>query len=191
MTMHSFITAISPIEYRPHDPDSRLALIRQTLADHEQGNSPFPDCPMVHMTRLQILDQVPPAMGDVSGAALKTKYLLFAVNVDGRADDFLDCLYRTHADFVHNVWGRCLGYPAYKGAVFFRRYIRRCQFEKPLGYAGFTASVDEKLGALVRKHMLADWVAAHQGLSDAELKLAWVRDREKFSDPSIPKPGSF
>lgn len=191
MTQHSFITALSPIEYRAHDPDDRLALMRQTLVEHEQSNSPFADCPMVHMSRLQILDQMSPPMGDVSGVKLKTKYLLFAVDIDGRVDDFLDCLYRTNAQFVHDVWGRCLGYPPYEGAVFFRRYISRCLFKKPLGYAGFAEGVGDIRRALAQKQMLAEWVSAHQGMGDAELAAAWRRDREKFANPDLPKPGSF
>jgi len=191
MVAHSFLTALSPIDFHRNDPHGRMEKLRQTLASHEQDSSPFSDCPMVHMARLQILDQLIPPMGDMSGAHIKTKYLLFAVDLDGSVDDFLDCLYRVHPDFVHGVWGRCIGYPDYRGAVFFRRYISRCMFDNPLGYAGFPTSVQETLTALVRKNALGDWVASHQGLSDAELQLAWQRDRHKFTDPDTPKPGSF
>ena len=191
MTTHSFLTALSPIDYHRNDPDGRLEALRDTVLSHEQDDSPFKDCPMVHMARLQILDQLIPPMGDTSGAHIKTKYLLFAVDLDGSVDDFLDCLYGVHADFVHDVWGRCLGYPAYRGSVFFRRYIHRCMFDKPLGYAGFPTSVQETLTALARRQKLATWVAAHQGLSDAELKKAWLRDRADLENPVIPKPGTF
>ncbi len=191
MIRHSFLTAFSPIEYRQDDPEDRVVEVKRTLLDHEQDNSPFRECPMVHMARLQVIDQLTPPMGDTSGAGLKTKYLLLAANVDGPIDDFLDCLYRVNSSFVHDVWGRCLGYPSYEGAVFFRRYIRRCSFDNPLGYAGFSLSVEETLRALSRKQTLAKWMAAHQGMSDAELQKAWRRDREKFANPSIPKPGNF
>lgn len=191
MVAHSFLTALSPIEFHRNDPHDRVSKLREALAGHEQDDSPFRDCPMVHMARLQILDQLTPPMGDMSGAHIKTKYLLFAVDLDGSVDDFLDCLYRQHAGFVHDVWGRCIGYPDYHGAVFFRRYIARCMFNNPLGYAGFPLSVQETLTDLTRKNTLGDWVASHQGLSDAELKQAWQRDRHKFTNPDIPKPGSF
>ncbi|MBO6504330.1 MAG: hypothetical protein JJ850_11950 [Kordiimonadaceae bacterium] len=191
MRQHSFVTALSPIEYQAHDPDNRISSIRQTLIDHEQVNSPFADCPMVHMSRLQIIDHLPPPMGDVSGVKLKTKYLLFAVNIDGRIEDFLDCLYRTNTQFVHDVWGRCIGYPAYKGAVFFRRYIRQCFYGGSLGYAGFPAGVDEILLALAQKTEIAEWIATHQGMDDAELNAAWRRDRARYANLRPPKPGSF
>lgn len=190
MSSKSFLTALSPIEYRPDDPDGNLASIRQTILSHEQGNSPFGDCPMVHMARLQVIDQFTPPMGDVSGAALQTRYLLFVVDLDGGVDDFLDCLYRVNSRFVQNVWGRCIGYPRYQGAVFFRRYIHRCMFENPLGYAGFPENVSQILEALERKQKLAEWAASHQGLSDAELQKAWRKERHQFTDSQTPKPGS-
>ncbi len=191
MSKHSFLTALSPIEYRHNDPDNRIATMLEVIGDHEQDDSPFRKCPMVHMARLQIIDQLVPPMGDTSGVHLKTKYLLFVVDLDGNNDDFLDCLYRVAPEFVHAIWGRCLGYPAYKGSVFFRRYIARCMFNNPLGYAGFPLSVQETLRVLSRKQALAKWASDHQGLSDAELKAAWQRDQEILTNPDIPKPGSF
>jgi len=191
MTSHSFLTALSPIEYRRDDPEGRIADIRRVQRDHGQGNSPFQECPMTHMVRLQIIDSLAPPMGDVSGRNLKTKYLLFVADIDGGVDDFLDCLYRVNPDFVHGIWGRCLGYPEYRGAVFFRRYIASCQFEKPLGYAGFPASVGHTLRALAQKNSLADWVAAHRGMDNADLQEAWRRDRARFVDPDVPKPGAL
>jgi len=191
MTAHSFLTALSPIEYRHDDPDGRLAGVREAILTHEQDNSPFQHCPMAHMVRLQLIDQLTPPMGDVSGKQIKTKYLLFVADIDGGVDDFLDCLYRTNADFVEAVWGRCLGYPDYKGAVFFRRYISRCMFTDPLGYAGFPASVGEMPKALANTQALADWIGQHQGLSAAELQKAWRQDRDRFIHPDVPAPGKF
>ncbi len=191
MTDHSFLTVISPIEHRRNDPDGREATIRKTLLAHEQDTSPFADCPMVHMARIQIIEQAVPPMGDVSGAALKTKYLLLAADIDGRVDDFLDCLYRRDADFVHNVWGQCIGYPDYQGAVFFRRYVAACSFDNPLGYAGFPLSVGETLLAVTRKNALADFVTDHQGMSDKDLQAAWRKHRASLTHPDLPKPGSF
>ncbi|WP_286829129.1 MULTISPECIES: hypothetical protein [Kordiimonas] len=191
MTEHSFLTAFSPIEHRRNDPDGREATIRKTLLSHEQDDSPFADCPMVHMARVQILDQLVPPMGDVSGSGLKTKYLIFAADIDGRIDDFLDALYRRDTDFVHNVWGQCIGYPDFRGAVFFRRYIDACSFHNPLGYAGFPLSVGETLLQLRRKNALADFVSDHQGLSDKELQAAWRKNRESLKNPDLPKPGTF
>lgn len=191
MKKHSFLTALSPIEFRHNDPDDRETNLLQVISEHEQDNSPFKTCPMVHMARLQILDQLIPPMGDTSGVRLKTKYLLFVVDLDGGTDDFLDCLYRTAPDFVHAVWGQCLGYPAYRGSVFFRRYIARCMFNNPLGYAGFPLSVQEILHALARKQAMADWASKHQGLSDADLRAAWQRDHEALAHPKTSKPGNF
>lgn len=191
MTSHSFLTALSPIEFRHDDPEDRLEGVRQVLHDHGQSNSPFSSCPMVHFARFQILDDLTPPMGDISLKSLKTKYLLFVADIDGQVDDFLDCLYRENADFVQAVWGRCLGYPDYRGAVFFRRYFRACSFEGALAYASFPASVAETLAALSRKNALADWIACHQGLDGAELQKAWRRDSDRLANPEVPSPGAF
>lgn len=191
MTDHSFLTALSPIEYRPNDPDGRIAGIREMILTHEQSESPFKDCPMVHMARFQILDQLTPPMGDMSGKNLKTKYLMFVADIDGSVDDFLDCLFRVGSDFVAKTWGRCLGYPDYHGAVFLRRYIASCSFHKPLAYAGFPTSVQDNLRALTRKQALASWVRDHEGKSAAERQAAWRRDRHRFTNPDVPNPGSF
>lgn len=191
MTKHSFLTAFSPIDHRPDDPDGRAETIRRTLAEHEQGNSPFQDCPMVHMARLQIFDHLTPAMGDMSGKDLKSRYVMFVVDLDGQVDDFLDHFYRVHPDFIRNVWGQCLAYPDYEGAVFFRRFINRCMFHKPLAYAGFPASVEEILRALTQKQNLANWARKHQGKTDAALQKAWRKDREQFTNPDIPRPGNI
>lgn len=191
MTPKSFLTSLSPIEFRPDDPDGKIAAIRETLLVHEQENSPFSKCPMVHMARVQIIDQLTPPMGEVADTSLQTRYLLFIVDMDGSVDDFLDCLYRIAPTFVQAVWGKCVGYPAYDGAVFFRRYIHRCMFTKPLGYAGFGEDLDEILEALTRKQMLAEWVAAHQHLDAPELQDAWHKARGRFLSPETPKPGTF
>ncbi|NVJ99093.1 MAG: hypothetical protein HWE25_13140 [Alphaproteobacteria bacterium] len=191
MTSKSFLTALSPIEFRHDDPDGTIAAIKTVLLTHEQENSPFRNCPMAHMVRLQVIDQLTPPMGDVSGASLKSRYLLFVADIDGSVDDFLDCLYRVNPEFVRSVWGRCLGYPGYDAAVFFRRYIHRCQFNNPLGYAGFPESVEDILGALRKKHLLAEWIAAHQGLDAASLQQAWQQSRASFIRPDTAKPGSL
>jgi hypothetical protein len=191
MTAHSFLTVLSPIEWRANDPENKIKVIRDTLQSHEQENSPFRNCPMVHMARVQIIDQLTPTMGDRSETNLKTKYLLFVADIDGSTDDFLDCLYRENANFVQNVWGRCAGYPDYSGAVFFRRFIHRCMFSGELGYAGFPASAEDTITALTQKKMLATWVRQHQGLSNEELQRAWQRDREKLANPDVVRPGSL
>ncbi len=188
---HSFLTAISPIEHRAADPDGRLRALREALHTHQQLASPFRECPMAHMARLQVIDTLRPAMGETQSVPLKSSYLLFVAELDGGVPDFLDCLYRVGRDFVHHVWGRCEGYPRYEGAVFFRRYIGRCQITDPMPYSAFDTSVPGILLSLARKEGLSDFAAAAVGLDDAALQRAWRERREALLNPPPPPRGSL
>ncbi len=188
---HSFLTALSPIDWRPEDPEGRLVALRRVLAAHEQLESPFRQCPMAHMVRVQVIDTARPAMGDVAAAPLKSSWLLFVAELDGSVDDFLDALYRVGAPFVHSVWGCCVGYPPYEGAVFFRRYIARCRVTGELPYAAFPFSVPQTLRLLARKEALADFAGDAQGLDAAALQAAWRARREAIERPDVPRPGTL
>ena len=191
LSPHSFLTALSPIEHRAGDPDGRLRAVRDALHAHRQLESPFRDCPMAHMVRLQVLDTLRPAMGDYTAPPLQSSYLLFVAELDGGIDDFLDCLYRVDPDFVARLWGRCEGYPRYAGAVFFRQYVRRCLIADPLPYAAFATTVPEVLRLLARKESLADWVADANALDDAALQKAWHAQRRALLQPKLPRPGAL
>lgn len=189
---HTYLTALSPIEYRADDPQGHLAAVRETLYRHEQEHSPFKRCPMAHMVRLQVIDNARPPMGEQDAAPLQSSYLLLAAELDGGTDDFLDCLYRVAPRFVQDLWGRCIGYPRYEGPVFLRRYIARCTLTGELPYAAFDTSVVQTLEALALKERLSDWVAASQGLDATQLQQRWQRQRHGLVKPdSILPPGSF
>lgn len=188
---HAFLTALSPIEHRAGDPDGRLAGVRATLAAHAQYQSPFRECASAHMVRLQVIDTLKPAMGDTSGAHLRSAWLLCVAELDGSVDDFLDALYRTDADFVHATWGRCTGYPPYRGAVFLRRYIARCRVGGELPYAAFDASVGQTLVALERKERLAAFAASANAFDAATLRARFEAAREGLARPNMPRPGSL
>lgn len=188
---HAFLTALSPLPHAAQDPHQRLPAVRAALAAHLQSESPFRDCPMAHMVRLQVIDTLRPAMGDVGAAPLGSAWLLWVAELDGPVDDFLDCLYRVGADFVHSVWGRCTGYPPYAGAVFFRRYIARCRIGGELPYAAFDATVGASLRALAAKQAVVDFAVVTQGLDDAALFATWRARRALLSDPPVDKPGAL
>lgn len=188
---HAFLTALSPIEHRRDDPDGRLAAVRAALAAHSQYGSPFRACGTAHMVRLQVVESLKPAMGDTSGAHLRSAWLLCVAEIDGAVDDFLDALYRADADFVHATWGRCTGYPPYRGAVFLRRYIARCRVGGELPYAAFAASVPQVLTAIARKERLGALAAATQGLDDAALHAAFRAARDELVRPPLARPGSL
>ena len=191
MPPHTYLTALSPIEYRPNDPDGILEGVRETLRTHEQKHSPFKLCPMAHMVRLQVIDTVRPPMGAQDPVPLQSSYLLLAAELDGGVDDFLDCLHRVASGFVMALWGRCIGYPRHDGPVFLRRYIARCRLEGELPYAAFDASVAQTLAAVTLKERFGSWLADTQGLDAAELQQRWLRERHALGRGPGISPGTF
>jgi hypothetical protein len=191
MAAHCYLTALSPIEYRPNDPDGVLEGVRETLRHHEQEHSPFKLCPMAHMVRLQVIDTARPPMGAAGAVPLQSSYLLLAAELDGGIDDFLDALYRVAPGFVMALWGRCIGYPRYDGPVFLRRYIARCRIEGELPYAAFDASVARTLAALTLKERFGQFVAETQGLEAAELQQRWLREKNARARTQGIAPGTF
>ncbi len=188
---HAYLTALSPIEHRPHDPDRRLAGVRAAIAAHTQYESALRECPTVHMLRLQVIETLKPAMGDTNGVHLRSAWLLCVAELDAGVDDFLDALYRTDPDFVHATWGRCTGYPPYRGAVFLRRYIARCRVGGELPYAAFDASVRDVRIAIERKERLGAFAAAAQGLDPDALQAAFAAARAGLAQPDLPRAGSL
>lgn len=192
---HTSFVTLSPIEYRHDDPDGRLKTISDTLETEANNANRAPEkqilsrCPMVHMARAQIIDNVIPPMGQLPPDSLKSKYLLFVAEVDGSIDDFLDALYngpqnpfdwaaeaktrKEHADFVGNVWGQCIGYPDDPGCVFFRQYMRRCRIKVRLPFAAYNYTVAEINEARTKQAEFTDFVEANQGLGPEALFARW------------------
>lgn len=181
---YNAVLAFSPIEYRREDPEQREADIRSALAAMQGQESIFAQCDMAHMVRLQVIDQIKPAMGGAVQHPLKTKYLLFCADIDGELPDFLDALYGSQPDVVHKLWGRCLGYPQYEGAVFFRRYIERCLVGKPLSFCAFPGSTVQDIKRLISlQKEISGFAARVQGAPVNVLRQAW-RDLQPQIAPS-------
>lgn len=193
---HLNLTSLSPIEYRPNDPDGRVEAIREFLA--EEGHKRPEDqllhsCSMVHMCRIQVIDDIIPAMGARPADSLKSSYLLMVAEISGSVDDFLDAVYNgpqqvfswenwvkvgeRHSNFVKNIWGRCIGYPDRTGAVFFRQYIKRCRIKITLPFAAYDYTVGEVLDFKRRQEDFAQFVARSRRMDAATKWQEW----KKFS----------
>lgn len=192
---HTSLVVLSPIEYRHDDPDGRLATVARTLESEAKRANDAPEkqvlgnCPMLHMARFQILDNLIPEMGQRPPDSLHTRYLLFVAEIDGSVDDFFDAIYngpqypfdweqqsvssKRHAEFVNNVWGQCIGYPAASDNVFFRQYMHRCRIKVQLPFAAYTYSVAEVESARRIQLEFADFVEANQGLDEDTLLANW------------------
>ena len=203
---HVNLTALSPIEYRPNDPEGRVEQIKEFLAEegHKHPRDQiFNACPTVHMCRIQVLDDIIPAMGMQPADSLKTQYLLLVAELSGSTDDFLDSLYngprqpfcwrrwdeigKRHSDFVKNIWGRCIGYPDRTGAVFFRQYIARCRIKVTLPFAAYDYTVQEVLEFKRRQESFTQFVIASRD-DDADTK--WERWKRFLDDDASHGGGS-
>lgn len=194
---HTNLTTLSPIEHRPNDPDGRVERIKeflslQTLGGHD--NQLMRNCPMVHMARIQVIDNILPSMGANQPDSLKSSYLLMVAEIDGEVDDYLDALYNgpshpfswtdwdldgaQHSDYVHRIWGQCIGYPQQTGAVFFRNYIHRCRIKVMMPYAAYTHTVSEIQKFESRQARFAEFVASNQRLGQEDLYAAWKSFRQ-------------
>ena len=188
---HSFITTLSPlvnVDGEGRDPAMEL---REQLMLSNQTNSPFLTCPMVHMARLSIIHDIVPALGDVNGDHLGSKYLLFIAELDGDVNDFLDHFYAHAPDFIHAVWGICHGYPEYRGAVFFRRYMQRCSQPVQLPYAAFPDTVEEVLCQLQVQDRVRRFALEQSGAGPEQLLEAFRELERELDALPPPPPGSI
>lgn len=176
-TRQTLIAAMSPIEVKPayevtNEITARIAAVRQSSSP-----SPFAKCPMLHFARLVVLDDLIPKLGTSPTTPLRSNYLLFVAAIDGKLDDFLDCLYAADPQFVQDVWGRCLGYSDDDpGPIFLRRYIARSLLPVQLPYAAFPGRTALEIREAVSIHAdLLDWMAnVHSSdVGDAELMAKW------------------
>jgi hypothetical protein len=175
-TGQTLFAAMSPIEVKPAYGVTTEIAARIADVSESSSPSPFAKCPMVHFARLVVLDDLIPKLGSSPSASLRTNYLLFVAAIDGELDDFLDCLYAADPQFVHDVWGHCLGYPEDgQGPVFLRRYLARSLLPVQLPFVAFQdhTALDIRGAVSIHADML-DWMAEDRSsVGDAELMADW------------------
>jgi hypothetical protein len=185
----TLIAAMSPIEVKPkHAETVRITKLVEAVGTSSAA-SPFAKCPMLHMARFVVLDDLRPKLGSIPASSLRTNYLLFVAAVDGQLDDFLDCLYEVDPKFVHGVWGRCLGYPEdpqgenRRGPVYLRRYIARSLLPVQLPFVAFPGHTALDIRGAVSIHAaMLEWIATVHcsRLDDADLMTRWQQQVDEF-----------
>lgn len=161
---YNYLTALCPIKQTLDDGTDHgpWFILTERLRSIAPADSPFRDCPMVHMARLQIYHDPTPALGDQQGDQFHGKFLLFIAEFDGDLGDFLDRLYCVAPDLVHDIWSCCQQFPEDRDRVFFRRYIERCSLPVQLPYAAFDLTVEEIVHALAVQREMREWLIAWQ-----------------------------
>jgi hypothetical protein len=184
---NDFLTVLTPIADGPDTGLGHLDAI-ETLLERlrRQPAGPFDRCPMVHMARFVVVDELPLQLGDTRREFLARNYLLFVAELSGHRDDFLDGLFAHERDFVHSIWSHCAGYPHYLrealsngrfhggryGATYFRRYINAHTIGNAFCFAAYPgASVDDVRTAIDARTSLTELIATNPPwqTSDAEL----------------------
>lgn len=180
------VLILAPIVASAADPHTHVEMLRRIISRPswttiERDNLKI--LPMLHMARFQIIEHLIPSMGDDSNSdELIFPYLLFIAEIDGRADDFYDYLYRQEAqpaigspesanagDFVRRIWSHCAGYPSVNDdeIYLFRQFMKRYEFETMIYYPAVEQSRNEILRALCIKELTAVWMLAQQLLPNA------------------------
>jgi hypothetical protein len=176
-TGQTLIAAMSPIEVKPAHAVTKEIAGRIAAVSASAEPSPIAMCPMLHMARLIVIDDLRPKLGAPPSASLRTNYLLFVAAIDGPLDDFVDCLYAADPAFARDVWGRCLGYPENRhGPVYLRRYIARSLLPVQLPFVAFPGHTALDIRRALRIHSrMLDWMGdvRRSDMSDAELLAAW------------------
>ncbi len=138
------------------------------------GESPLARVGVVHFGRWVIVSRLvylgPPSEPD----DLRNEYLLFAVEVDGPLEGFLDLLRERMAEEADLVWGHCVGYPGSGDRDTFHRYLRHNQIDVQLAFAAYPeATLPEVLEALDLRRRLIELAVRAQDLDPASLQEAY------------------
>lgn len=193
------LTILSPLKSGHIDGMSYADIIRDRLNDWGVNEkSPMAKVPNTYLCRLFILDDVfsqSLAGGDffytidsikslfsrearLNALAheehLKSKYLVFTVNLHGDLDTWLTGMWQNASSEIKRIWQHCWAFDEVTDAPSFVAYMKKCQLETTLFFVGSTDdSLAEQLKGLYLKQEMTRFASEHQGRPAAELQQAW------------------
>ena len=170
-------TSLTPIE-----PGAASA-VELALQSYERGSSPFRNLPELHCVRLVVIDQLKTGWFGVPEPRprLRSQYLLFTADVispyDSYAmpDQFLERMYVTMRQEVHDLWGHCYGFRHATNPHTFAEWLRKSQLETSLYFVGYPDAMPQEVrdGLRVRSELI-EFVRTHQYVDD------WERIRDEY-----------
>jgi hypothetical protein len=122
--------------------------------------SPLSAVPVIHMARFVVIDgltyQGTPAKAD----SLKSQYLLFVCDFDGRSvDALIRAMVQNMADEMTAIWDHCVRFPGLQSSDRLSAYFEQCQLTTNLLLADQPdASVDDILKGLMYRRCLSDFM---------------------------------
>lgn len=186
-------TGLFPIG-RGQSADLR-ALLR-SLDDKQRfpRGSPLSDVPIVHMARFVIIDRLTYQGTPAKADALKSPYLLFVCDFDGRSvDALIHAMVQNIPDHVAAIWRHCIRFPGIQSRDRLAAYFEQCQLTTNLLLADQPeASVREILMGLICRRCFGNFIKQVQSRprNKALLKRGFMRMWRSLQK-EMPRPGEL
>ena len=135
------------------------------------AESPLARLDTLHLSRIQIFDQLVDQGPKHDLDRLESSWLVFTSSFDGDLDTYLDLICERIPHEADGWWSHCVGYPGTADRTAFRDWLKVHQRHTNLFasayHGGTVARVRE---GLALRHQLVDFAADAQGLDAAALK---------------------
>jgi hypothetical protein len=157
-------TGLFPIKTDGHAAELRTLLRSLDDTRRYPRGSPLSAVPIVHMARFAIIDRLAYQRFPAKIDNLKSQYLLFLCDFDGRSiDALIQAMVRNIPTELAAIWENCVLFPGIGSCDRLAAYFERCQLTTNLFLADQPeASVDDILLALTYRRRLGEFIRAVQ-----------------------------
>jgi hypothetical protein len=133
--------------------------------------SPLARLDQLHVSRIQIFDELVHQAPSQKRETLKSSHLVFTSTFDGDLDPYLDAICERIGAEADAWWGHCVGYPGTADRAAFRRYIRAHKVDTSLfASANQNAGVPLVRESLAVRERVVAFAADAQGLDAPALR---------------------
>jgi hypothetical protein len=140
--------------------------------------SPLARLERLHLSRIQIFDELVYQGEPQKRESLTSKYLVFTSSFDGELDPYLDALAERVPE-ADEWWGHCVGYPGRADRAAFRAYIRAHKVDTNLFASAYPdADVERVQESLALREQVVAFAAGAYGLDPATLQQRFLTDAQ-------------
>jgi hypothetical protein len=138
--------------------------------------SPLARLERLHLSRIQIFDELVFQGAPQKPESLKSKYLVFTSSFDGELDPYLDELAERVPE-ADEWWGHCVGYPGRADRAAFRAYLRAHKVDTNLFASAYPgADVQRVRESLALREQVVAFAAGAHGLDPATLQQRFLAE---------------
>jgi hypothetical protein len=160
------LTVFTPI-LPGHEDELRTHLAAMPVGEE----SPLARLDQLHLSRIQIFDELVDQGAPHRRETLKRHHLLFTSTVDGDLDPYLDAICERIGAEADGWWSHCVDYPGTSDRSAFKRYIRAHKVDTGLlAVANPDATVQDVRESLALRERVVDFAAGAQGLDATALR---------------------